>query len=477
MDFKQLGDNQKAKLNSLLKTPATPNRETQRLMSPGYQTGLTPVPSLMNQNRVSYAESETLGTNKLIKPIVNRVYQKPADSVWSRKQSRLHPTGPFSPEADSSRRGGRTVSQLQFNSDGQHYWNLNPIEMNQSPQTTHSSASYLNRRLLREGVSKYYSSQQSSNLISGLNLKTEPNFGAGKILVSKAEIPNLVNNFLIKPQTNNNYNIFNVINDRVLDPQQPEHSRSVLRKRDDRLFGSSGGEGPKGPVTLGAEGQLCRLESNVPPNSENDEEETKIEEDDITLKFKIKGNCEEKCQSCNIKCQILELANKINSTPKTCIELSFDNSLTTNLFAKIANVRKKPKLAQTGPEPLPETKQAGAKGPSDLVHNIVRNSFLRNPERSAYVEQLTKTIRTVLNKLQNNSELVYHKVNIFTLINLQVPLDNDKFHGLAGSVKLRVICMLYAKYVNRKHFSQLCSRFLTDVDFDKEALSESVLFR
>lgn len=477
MKFKEFGNNEKEKLNSYYKFPTSQRFRPEKFLSSDLRTNLNPSKNLLNQNRISYGDSESFVSNKLIRPIAKRVRPKLVGSVWSRNQPRLNQEDMFTPEKNSSVGKKDFFGKFLFNSNIQQCWNFHQTEIGQSPKTTHSTRSCLNRSLFREKPSQYFSSLHSPNLVGDFNLKIESNIPSGKYLISKKKAPSLVNNFLIKPQTNNNYNIFNVINDRPMDPRTRENNSSVLQKRNDSMFGSPKNEARKNVRTGANEEVLASLERIAPPNSENDEEETNAGEEQVTLKIKIKSNCGDNCQSEQIKSQILELAKMINLSPQKCVELSFDNSVKSGPFAKIANAKNCSKSLIASPSSISNAKKSTQEKPLNFVQNIVWNSFLRNQQKSSYSEQLTRTIQTVLNKLKNNSQLIYHKVNIFTLINLQVPLDNRKFHSLSASVKLRVVCMLYAKYVNRKLFSQLCSQFLSCVNFNREFLSESVLFK
>jgi ribosomal protein L17 len=100
-----------------------------------------------------------------------------------------------------------------------------------------------------------------------------------------------------------------------------------------------------------------------------------------------------------------------------------------------------------------------------MVNNVKWNTFLRSPAKLEFLTQSQNTISKILSYLENNQkEIIYHQNNIVTLVNLQIPLCNDKFQNLSKQIKLRVICMLFAKYVNRKTLSYICQDFLENID-------------
>ena len=111
-----------------------------------------------------------------------------------------------------------------------------------------------------------------------------------------------------------------------------------------------------------------------------------------------------------------------------------------------------------------------------MIENIVQNSFLNDNKNHNYLFQLENTINKTINYLRNNNEIIYHKENIFTIINLQIPLCNLKFKKLSKSTQLRVLCMLFAKYINRKAFIKNCSSFINEINFKNEKSILSTLF-
>jgi hypothetical protein len=100
-----------------------------------------------------------------------------------------------------------------------------------------------------------------------------------------------------------------------------------------------------------------------------------------------------------------------------------------------------------------------------MVNNVKWNSFLRSPSKLEFLIQTQNTISKILSYLENNQkEIIYHQNNIITLVNLQIPLCNKKFQNLSKQIKLRVICMLFAKYVNRKTLAFICQDFFMNID-------------
>lgn len=112
-----------------------------------------------------------------------------------------------------------------------------------------------------------------------------------------------------------------------------------------------------------------------------------------------------------------------------------------------------------------------------LTNNIILNTFLSECSDYKFTKQLQQTIWEIVESLKNMDEIVYHKQNIFTLVNLQIPLCNRKFQTLAASVRLRVICMLFAKYVNRKLLTKLLDPFYSEIDFGQEKEIKSKILK
>lgn len=113
-----------------------------------------------------------------------------------------------------------------------------------------------------------------------------------------------------------------------------------------------------------------------------------------------------------------------------------------------------------------------------MVNNVKWNSFLRSPSQMRFLTQTQGSVSKILSYLENNQKkLIYHQNNIITLVNLQVPLCNEKFQNLSKRIKLRVICMLFAKYVNRKTLSQICEDFLPEMQITDHNLIRAKILR
>ena len=414
------------------------------LLNPQFKPSPPSQNNMLNLNRISYANENYLTKNQLIKPVVNRVFNKSPHHHCLKQKSTFQNIGPITPDSSFNSLKIKDGLQNSMVQNNQSNWLFNKIDTNSSPRTNYSMQPYWNNHFLSNSKKNSYSIQQSPN---PLNFKQnfEKNGRLNNLFSDKKMNQKYINNFLIKPQTNNNFNIYNLIND------QP----GLLRKRNYLEFESIN------------RSQNLRLNDTVkrePIIFENNE--------NITLKISINKNCLNNCQYKRIKSDIFRLSNTITSSNPNCIKLSFDNLLNRDYFFK--RIKTHAEDAENDQKTPCLTKN---KNQFDLIQNIVWNSFLRNNANLKFKNQLNRVIKHVINKLKNNNKLIYHKVNIFTLINLQIPLDNTKFHFLSLSVKLRVICMLYAKYVNRKPFSQLCSNFLASIDLERESNSDKILFK
>lgn len=104
---------------------------------------------------------------------------------------------------------------------------------------------------------------------------------------------------------------------------------------------------------------------------------------------------------------------------------------------------------------------------SKMIKNLVWNSFLQNSNHQEdYLNQLIYAVKGCLKEVPNQK---YSKENIFKLINIQAELKNCQFHKLSNKIKLRVICVIFAKYVNRNNLIILCKSFMNDINLTKNS--------
>lgn len=110
--------------------------------------------------------------------------------------------------------------------------------------------------------------------------------------------------------------------------------------------------------------------------------------------------------------------------------------------------------------------------------NILWNTFLRDEDKHGeYRAQVVQQLSTHLKSLEAADEDSYHKEHIFTLMNMQVGLDNAKFRAIAPHIRLRVICMVFFKYVNPAQLARLFEDFLPKVDLRNKDQVKSVLYK
>ena len=128
-----------------------------------------------------------------------------------------------------------------------------------------------------------------------------------------------------------------------------------------------------------------------------------------------------------------------------------NNPKTFTLFSKKEKVNCLPKILQNH---------------KAITKNIINNSFLRDVDsNNRYLKQLQNNIITMIKRLFRNNKISYNRENIFTLLNLQVPLNEEIFQKMSLKVKLRVFCMIFTKFVNKMKLCNICENFFLEIDF------------
>ena len=117
----------------------------------------------------------------------------------------------------------------------------------------------------------------------------------------------------------------------------------------------------------------------------------------------------------------------------------------------------------------------------EMAQNVVWNTFLQHPREGAFLDQLHGCLRGVF---AASPGLLgeYTRKNITQLVNLQVPLRRRLFDRLPGGCRLRVLCMVFAKFVNRRALISLCRSFWHRIQLNhahkvKAFLTRCVLLR
>ena len=456
MEFKKINFGLKEKK---LFCPEPKNRELIEnipktgLIIPEIRNKNSTFPSPLNQNRISYVQHKHLNENKLITPVVNKAYFKRMDLFSVREKFVNMENGPFTPKSKNSSNQKDCLNILRSNHDPNIFKKSKNKNLFFSPTTNYSIHSGINPLINSHEKLKSFSRLQSPN---PLNFMLQKNFETTQFTNSNFFDKNKFNhvsNYLINPLTNNNLNIFNLI-----DNKEPQ-----ISKRDLNVFNSFNSN------------EIVELKQVKSTESlQKISRPQKISKfnwgckEPLNLQIALSKNCK-KCDCDQVKEKIYNLMTELKSNQNCCIKLSFDNFMNNEKDSKI--LKKEPKRKES----LLEKSDLVCSESFDLVKNIVWNSFLRN-KKSVFKNQLEEIIKKMMNKLKNNEKLIYHKVNVFTLINLQVPMCNKSFHSLSNSVKLRVICMLFAKYVNRKPFVNLCTNFSEQIDFSNESRLISYLY-
>jgi hypothetical protein len=407
----------------------------------------------LNKNKTSYYAQERISENKLLRPIPRRPYQQrpPANSL--KRNISIEDNVMLKPSLMGIQNRNENLLPSLINADTNHVKLLKNNRFLQSPGTTYSMGSVFNKN-----PANYESFRNMSSKCSPMPCLFDVNWRTNQRIencfdnADKGITP--VRTLVYKPLTNNNLNIYNF----------PVGSKkNFLAKRSLNTFQSS--ENLWNSLKLSDSTCVSKIKNtNIVQDIKYKSEEWV--DNELHVRFKLSPTCLETCNHEELKSQVIKMLTEYQASNKNCLELSFDN------FQRSSNNQLPLKLKDSASGETPELGFEGANSSQNvsfgIIKNIVWNSFLRNNNNVLFKNQLEDVMDKVLNKLKNNNKLIYHKVNIFTLINLQIPMNNAKFHSLSSSVKLRVICMLFAKYVNRKPIIEMCSEFITEIDLSMD---------
>lgn len=101
-----------------------------------------------------------------------------------------------------------------------------------------------------------------------------------------------------------------------------------------------------------------------------------------------------------------------------------------------------------------------------MFQNILKNTFLKM-KNVDYQDQLEGSFERILEMLDKEDEVEYSIENVLLLVNLQLPINPEKFELLSVQIKLKIICFLFAKFVEKKQFFTIFSEFLGIVNLTK----------
>lgn len=99
-----------------------------------------------------------------------------------------------------------------------------------------------------------------------------------------------------------------------------------------------------------------------------------------------------------------------------------------------------------------------------LTRNVVCNSFLVDAQQKEYLDQLEKCISDLFRRNPGFLRRYTHK-NILQMVNLQVPLSKPLFDQMPVQHRLRLFCIIFAKYVKKDTLLGLCKQFWSHIPF------------
>ena len=111
------------------------------------------------------------------------------------------------------------------------------------------------------------------------------------------------------------------------------------------------------------------------------------------------------------------------------------------------------------------------------IDNILKNSFLRNLNSTHQKCNFANSIQEVLSNFTKNESIEITKDNILILLNLQIPINKAIFDSIDIKYRIRIIALLFVKYVNKSAFANVCKPFMEDIDFLKDSQLSKFLKR
>lgn len=171
----------------------------------------------------------------------------------------------------------------------------------------------------------------------------------------------------------------------------------------------------------------------------------------------------------SVKSELIREINKLKGKFKNWITFSIKNYDKNKI-----NEKPEPSSSEIGKMREPVHRQLLQ---DPLVENIIWNSMLQKSSNLKYALQLKDSINNMMTLFGGDEQIVYHKENIFTIINSQVPMSDQKFKAMPKRIRLRVVCMLFAKYINYKKFSKICENFWTHLDFNQVKTIQTALYK
>jgi hypothetical protein len=122
------------------------------------------------------------------------------------------------------------------------------------------------------------------------------------------------------------------------------------------------------------------------------------------------------------------------------------------------------------PEILKNEKKRNLKSENTFSQDIAWNSFLKTKSmHPMYVNQIEQKIKNIIEsfKKSETEKRNYSAKNLLMMIQLQIPLDNDKFRAMPQSEKLKILGVIFAKFFDRYAVAERFDNFWLEVDFRK----------
>jgi hypothetical protein len=111
------------------------------------------------------------------------------------------------------------------------------------------------------------------------------------------------------------------------------------------------------------------------------------------------------------------------------------------------------------------------------MDNILKNSFLKNLNSTHQKCNFASSIQEVLASFTKNNSIEITKDNILVLLNLQIPINKQIFDSIDIKYRLRIITMLFVKYVNKSAFANVCKPFMEEIEFNNDTKLSKFLKR
>ena len=111
-----------------------------------------------------------------------------------------------------------------------------------------------------------------------------------------------------------------------------------------------------------------------------------------------------------------------------------------------------------------------------MLENIIWNTFLEKESEEFYRKQFKNYLDSQLSCFLKTNNL-FTRQNISMLVNLQLNIENKHFQLVPPSLRLRLICVIFFKYVNISNLKRLFEGFFEEIDLANRKKLKKALYK